>query len=435
MLVPCCASATPLRVQRPRVACRGGQRGGEEAPISPSRKQGGRPATFTEDQAGRARLAALSAGLSAGVAHLSSTAIGAAALLPVAVGAALGVLVAHSIEHDPPPGLCVVITGGTKGIGKALAREFLWRGDRVLITGRHSASALEAVTSLRQQTGCPPDAITAAVADCSDPRAMSAMVDALGTAGHVDMFICNAGCSGAYKAFEDADACVLDEVISSTLGCSVLCAHAALRTFSEQRRRGDARGTLWLTDGAGSGGDATPMYAAYGSAKAGVRQFARSLQAEGPPSAAVGLLSPGMVLTELLLQGATPRNKAAFNALAEQPETCAAQLVPALRRAHGRAMAEPQSRLPHLRVLTIPRAAMRLAMLPMLRNRYFSADGRPTYPPEEERIAALAAQRKRERVVGAARRGGSGAASTGAQVAVLALAVLASLALSCLPLP
>lgn len=42
-------------------------------------------------------------------------------------------------------------------------------------------------------------------------------------------------------------------------------------------------------------------------------------------------LSPGMVLTPLLLDGATDRNKAIFNVLCEQPETVAAFLVPRVR--------------------------------------------------------------------------------------------------------
>ncbi len=359
-------------------------------------------------------------------------------LLPVAAGAALGAFVARSVDgsdEEPAPGLSVVITGGTRGLGKALAREFLWRGDRVLITGRTTDSVVAAVASLRQQTGCAADAITAAVADCSDPRAMAAMAETLSGAGRVDMFICNAGACGGFRAFEDADSCVLEEVVSTTLGGAVLCSHAALRTFSKQRSRGGPRGTLWLTEGAGAAGDATPMYAVYGACKAAIRQFAKSLQAEAPPSAAVGLLSPGLVLTELLLANATERNKAAFNALAEQPETTAAALVPRIRAAHGRAVSRNHARAPHLRYLTAHRAAARMATFPLTRGRFFDAEGRPVYAPEEERIAALAAQRQKQIVESAtAPRAGSGSARAKVRVAYALVLVGACLALSCLQL-
>lgn len=60
------------------------------------------------------------------------------------------------------------------------------------------------------------------------------------------------------------------------------------------------------------------QYAAYGATKAAIAQLLRTLQAEAAalPGAAdapvcVHNLSPGMVLTDLLLEGATPRNKQA----------------------------------------------------------------------------------------------------------------------------
>lgn len=50
----------------------------------------------------------------------------------------------------------------------------------------------------------------------------------------------------------------------------------------------------------------------------------------------VHTLSPGMVLTELLLDGATTANKQVFNVLCEQPEVVAAYLVPRVRSVAAR---------------------------------------------------------------------------------------------------
>ena len=308
----------------------------------------------------------------------------AGALGALAEGAARG-----KGEPEPAP-LSVVVVGGTRGLGKALAREFLWQGDTVFITGRSSTSVAEAVASLRRQTSCQPQQLSAAVCDCSSPRAMAGLAEHLSTMEAVDIFIANAGISGGLKAFDDADACMLNEVVSTTIGGTVLSAHAALRVFAAQRRRGATKGSLWLTDGAGANGDATPMYSAYGCCKAAVRQFARSLQSESPPSAVVGLLSPGLVLTDLLLDGNhSPRTKAAFNVLAQLPETCAAQLVPRIRAAHVQAVRHHASRGPHLRVLTPATAALQLMAFPWTRRRYFDALGRPRFAAEEDRIAAL----------------------------------------------
>ena len=178
-------------------------------------------------------------------------------------------------------------------MGRALARELLWAGDRVLITGR-SASVHATVALLREQTGCAADAITGMVADCSDAAAVTELAAAAPRAlgGCVDAWVANAGFSGGFAPLAEATPHALSEVVATTLGGAVLCAQAAQKLFAAQ----GSPGTLWLTDGAGGGGDATPMYAAYGACKAGIRQLARSLIAEAstaPPTLAVGLLSPG----------------------------------------------------------------------------------------------------------------------------------------------
>ena len=293
----------------------------------------------------------------------------------------------------------VIVTGGTKGVGRALARELLWSHARVLITGRSRASVDEAVVTLRAQAGCAADQIAGFVADTCDPSAVAALAEA-GPAlldGHIDAWIVNAGYSGGYGPLVDQKASALHEVVSTTLLGALLCAQAAQRLFNEQRNGG----TLWLTDGAGGAGDPTPQLVAYGACKAALRQAARSIaaearQASSPPAFAVGFLSPGLCITDLLLDGATLQNKAVFNALADHPETAAAKLVPAMRRAHVIAVAQRASRAPHLRVLTPQRAALRIAALPLMRNRFFDSAGRPTYAPEHERIAAMAARKTRE---------------------------------------
>lgn len=136
------------------------------------------------------------------------------------------------------------------------------------------------------------------------------------------------------------------------------------------------------------------MYSAYGSSKAAIRQLAASLSREcrGKPGlrgAGVHTVSPGMVLTDLLLEGATPAGKAAFNALCEQPETVAAELVPKLRKTVGTGSS--------LDYLTPGRAVLRLLSLPFVQGRFFDGSGRATYPPEAQRIARIKAARERRR--------------------------------------
>ena len=73
--------------------------------------------------------------------------------------------------------------------------------------------------------------------------------------------------------------------------------------------------------------------------KRGVAQLTQSLSEElleaGVDAVGVHQLSPGMVLTDLLLEGADPTAKRFFNVLAEEPETVAEAVVPRIRATRG----------------------------------------------------------------------------------------------------
>jgi chlorophyll(ide) b reductase len=96
--------------------------------------------------------------------------------LPVLSGAAVGGLFAalhrfcnRRLWAAPRQPISVVITGGSRGLGKALAREFLAAGDRVLLTSRTQAAGEAAVRELREEVAamggsCPQVRCTAAAA-------------------------------------------------------------------------------------------------------------------------------------------------------------------------------------------------------------------------------------------------------------------------------
>ncbi len=78
--------------------------------------------------------------------------------MPALTGAAIGVLFAAlnrycmvRLWRSPEEPLRVVVTGASKGLGKALAREFLMNGDHVVITGRSQAGLDAAIADLRSE--------------------------------------------------------------------------------------------------------------------------------------------------------------------------------------------------------------------------------------------------------------------------------------------
>jgi hypothetical protein len=81
-------------------------------------------------------------------------------------------------------------------------------------------------------------------------------------------------------------------------------------------------------------------------------------------------LSPGMVLTDLLLEGAEPVAKRFFNVLAEEPETVAADLVPKIRNTFTKTSA--------VEFLTLQDAVFRVVFgVPQILNggKFFDGDG------------------------------------------------------------
>eukprot|EP00667_Euglena_gracilis_P002317 EG_transcript_2317 len=268
----------------------------------------------------------------------------------------------------------VVVTGSTRGVGKALAREFLRRGDQVVVTSRSQAAVDRTVEELRAEV---PGGIVVGIAtDVSNGAEVRTLADyAVKQFGGVDLWINNAGTISQKKdkLTELSQAEILTVVQTNLVG-SLLCTQTALRLMQQQ-----GYGHIFNMDGAGATGTATPLYATYGSTKAALVQLTKSLCEESSGSGVgVHLLSPGMVITDLLLEGASPENLRAFNVLAELPENVSAWLVPRIRATQGTGQ--------YIRYLTNLRVIGRLLTFPFRWDRFFDKDGKPTYKPEAERM-------------------------------------------------
>jgi short-subunit dehydrogenase len=103
----------------------------------------------------------------------------------------------------------VIITGGSSGIGKALAREFGKHGSKIIITGRTKETLDQTVKEL-QQAGINIACIQADVSIEEDNKRMAA--EAIALFGRIDILINNAGIS-MRALFEDVDMVVLKKVM------------------------------------------------------------------------------------------------------------------------------------------------------------------------------------------------------------------------------
>lgn len=232
-----------------------------------------------------------------------------------------------------PSGLKVVINGSTRGLGFQMARQFLMLGDDVVITSRSQSSVDTAVKKLTEEfPGCKVVGVVCDVSKAADVERLAAT--AADELGQIDIWICSAAqCAKSKAPVAHTAAAELQDIVRTNLEGALLGAKAAISRMMTQH----GGGKVFLVGGAGSRGEATSGNAAYGATKAALEQLRRSLAAEvRGTNVAVHIIGPGMMPTDIGLQGATnPRTAWFINTFAEEPPTVAAWLVPRIRGVDG----------------------------------------------------------------------------------------------------
>ncbi len=216
----------------------------------------------------------------------------------------------------------VVITGSTRGLGFALAEAFLQRDCAVVICGRTDSAVHAALSTLTGRYN--PDRILGQPCDVGDFAQVQALWDAAAAHfGSVDIWINNAGLGGKMKPFWEVEPEIIDAIVTTNLIGSMFGSRVALAGMLAQ-----GSGALYNMEGFGSDGATRPGLSPYATTKSAIRYLTDALLAEtkGKP-VLVGAISPGMMVTDLLLANVAPgEQKSArrvFNILADKVETVA----------------------------------------------------------------------------------------------------------------
>lgn len=224
-------------------------------------------------------------------------------------------------------GKVVVITGSTKGIGKAIAREFVLEGAKVVITSSSQANVEKAVAEF------PEGSVYGCVCNVTFPEELERLVaSAAGHFGRIDCFVNNAGISGSFMSLTDSDPVEWGKVIDTNIKGTYYGCRAALNYFRKENIRGK------IINLAGSGTDRksnTPWMSAYGCTKAAIARFTFAIAEEYRTTGiSIMLLHPGLVRTEMVSSyNPTPellRQMETFNIILDifsQPPSLAALLA------------------------------------------------------------------------------------------------------------
>ena len=191
----------------------------------------------------------------------------------------------------------MIVTGGSQGIGKAVAERFAEEGGDVLVTGRRP-EVLESVVAGITDAGGSAWAFSADVSVPADVHATVAA--ALARWGRIDVLVNNAGI-GEEVPFLEIELESWDRVLDTNLRGAFLMAQAVAR---EQVKTGGGS-IVHIASIDGSGGDGP--YASYNASKAGLLGLNRTMALElAEHGVRVNCVSPGFTHTERT-EAAVPR--------------------------------------------------------------------------------------------------------------------------------
>jgi NAD(P)-dependent dehydrogenase (short-subunit alcohol dehydrogenase family) len=229
-------------------------------------------------------------------------------------------------------GTSVLITGGSRGIGRAIAIAFAGQGANVAISYVSNEQAAE--DTLKSLAGGPHMKYRA---DISNPVEILPMVESVVRQfGKLDILVNNAGIYIKHPVgkmeFDQWHSAWKKTIETNLTGPANLCYHAARRMILQ----GGGKIINISSRGAFRG---EPEYVAYGASKAGLNSLSQSLAKElAPYNIFVGVIAPGFVETDMAkeflegVQGDEIRNQSPLKRAAKPEEIAHAVLMFA---AHG----------------------------------------------------------------------------------------------------
>jgi 3-oxoacyl-[acyl-carrier protein] reductase len=232
---------------------------------------------------------------------------------------------ALSTTSESATGRAVLVTGGARGIGGAIARQFAAAGDRVAILDKAPSSMAEQLLNGLDGTGH-----VFLEVDLTDSEAVLATVDsAVGQLGGLDILVNNAGVFTLHPptevSYED-----WQKHWQLTLGINLV--GAANVTWCAVRHLKERGGRIINVTSRGAF-RGEPDAPAYGASKAGLNSFTQSLAiALAPYRISVAAVAPGFVATDMAKEyleapgGDQIRTQSPFGRVAEPDEIAAAVL-------------------------------------------------------------------------------------------------------------
>ena len=187
-------------------------------------------------------------------------------------------------------GKTAVITGSSKGIGRAIAEQMALAGANVVISSRKEGPCQEVAAAIKRAGG----KAVAIPANIGDKAQLRALVDKSHDAfGEIHVLVCNAAVNPYYGPLAEITDEAFDRIMASNIKSNLWLATMVMPEMAKRRD-----GAMIIVSSIG-GLRGSPKLGAYAISKAADMQLARNLAVEwGPHGIRVNAIAPGLVKTD-----------------------------------------------------------------------------------------------------------------------------------------
>lgn len=189
-------------------------------------------------------------------------------------------------------GKTAIITGSSRGIGKAIAEEMATQGANVVISSRKPGPCQEVAGAINEAQGR--DCAIAVPANISSKEDLQRLVDeTTAKFGQIDIVVCNAASNPYFGPMSGIE----DEQFSKILQNNIISNHWLINMCAPQMRERKDGAIIIVSSIGGLRG--TPVIGAYNISKAADFQLARNLAVEfGSDNVRVNCIAPGLIRTD-----------------------------------------------------------------------------------------------------------------------------------------
>ncbi|MGH9796995.1 MAG: SDR family NAD(P)-dependent oxidoreductase [Candidatus Polarisedimenticolia bacterium] len=196
-------------------------------------------------------------------------------------------------------GKAAIVTGGSRGIGRAAAAALLKEGAAVVVSSLRPESVQRAVAELS-----PLGRVEGVPCDVSSEEDVVRLVgETVRRLGRLDVMVANAGVADPYKNLADTTVAEWDRMIAIHMRGTFLCGREAAKAMRDAKIPGRI-----VTLASTSAYECDPLGGSYNAAKAGIVGLTRSMAIDFAPwGIRVNTVAPGWIHTDMTVNEVPPR--------------------------------------------------------------------------------------------------------------------------------